>query len=576
MALCSRSPSSTPWLRALLRGGWLPLVLACLVALGLIVLGHDGKRVAQLAVLAAPPFAWLFWPVRSRWVHRLRAVLLWAWAMVFVLDGVARAYLLQTYQAAPDSAMVLGAAANTNARESAEFLRMYWRGALLAAGFVGAVAAVLAVCVLRGRRGGPPQRAAGVADPAAPVPRSRRAALLGLGGAVMLTGAAAYASKPWRRLHPLAYWAQWNDKVEHVRTGWAHQQEARQALLERARADAPAMAEDGPALVVLVISDSVNRDNMSLYGYGRPTTPRLQAQQAALGEAFTAFEAWSADATTLPALRSFFRFGEPDEAHPHHAIAVARAAGYKVWWMSNHDDVGIEQLHGRLADEFEMNNRTPGRSGASLDSEVLDCVEEALADPAPRKLLVLHLLGAHPHYDLRFPPGANPFDDHPDAVDATLARAGRPGWLRDRREEYDAAVLYHDGIVSTLLQRTREGGAPGGYRAFMYLSDHGQEVGHGANWAGHSPGTAAGYRIPAIVWHNGRAPLAPLGLAQRPLRADWAAHTLVNLLRIEWKGYRPDRDVLDARYRWLPPSVAALAEAPRAQPLPQSPSPSPH
>ncbi|WCM92963.1 phosphoethanolamine transferase [Acidovorax sp. NCPPB 2350] len=562
MSSPSAPPSSGP--RALLRGGWPPLILACLLALGLIVLGHDGKRVAQLAVLAAPPFAWLFWPVRSAGAHRLRAVLLWGWAMVFAIDGVARAYLLQAYHAAPDSAMVLGAVANTNARESVEFVRMYWRGALLAAGFLAAVAAVLAACVARGRRAVPGARAL-----APPRSRARRAFALGLGGSVLLSGMAAYASKPWRRLHPVAYWVQWSEKVDYVRAGWARQQEARDALLARARADAPAMAEDGPALVVLVISDSVNRDNMSLYGYGRRTTPGLQAQQAALGDAFTVFRhAWSADATTLPALRNFFRFGEPDEGQPHHLIAIARAAGYKVWWMSNHDDVGIEQLHARLADEVEMNNRTPGRSGASLDSEVLDCVEEALADPAPRKLFVVHLMGAHPHYSLRFPPGANPFDDDVDAVDATLAREGRPAWLRGRRDEYDAAVLYHDGIVSRILQRTREGGAPGGYRAFMYFSDHGQEVGHGANWAGHSPGTPAGYRIPAMVWHNGRAPLAPQDLAQRPLRADWAAHTLVNLLRIDWKGYRPERDAMHARYHWLPPAVPALAEAPRAAALP--------
>ncbi|WP_230681338.1 hypothetical protein [Paracidovorax cattleyae] len=78
--------------RALPRSAWLPLVLVCLPALGLIVLDHDGKRVAQLVALAAPPFAWLFRPVRRAWVHRLRAALLWAWAMAFALDGVARAY----------------------------------------------------------------------------------------------------------------------------------------------------------------------------------------------------------------------------------------------------------------------------------------------------------------------------------------------------------------------------------------------------------------------------------------------------------------------------------------------------
>ncbi|QCX10499.1 sulfatase [Paracidovorax citrulli] len=264
---------------ALLRSAWFSLVLVCLLALGLIVLGHDGKRVAQLVALAAPPFAWLFLPVRRAWVHRLRSALLWAWAMAFALDGVARAYLLDAYQAAPDSAMVLGAVANTNAREGAEYLRMHWRAALLAVSGVTAVAAVLAVCLARGLRSPqPPAR-----ERPRPPSRARRAALWGLGGAVMLPGAAAYASKPWRRLHPVLFWTQWGDKVEHVRADWAGQQGARQALLERARADAPSMAEDGPALVVLVISDSVNRDNMSLYGYARPTTPGLQAQQAGAG-----------------------------------------------------------------------------------------------------------------------------------------------------------------------------------------------------------------------------------------------------------------------------------------------------
>ena len=130
-----------------------------------------------------------------------------------------------------------------------------------------------------------------------------------------------------------------------------------------------------------------------------------------------------------------------------HAIALARAAGYKVWWMSNHDDLAIEQEHARLADVVDMVNRTPGRAGASLDGELLDCLQEALDDPAERKLIVLHLMGAHPHYRLRFPRGENPFDDNADAVDAQLAGQGRPAWVRRFRHEYDAALLYHDFVV---------------------------------------------------------------------------------------------------------------------------------
>jgi len=55
---------------------------------------------------------------------------------------------------------------------------------------------------------------------------------------------------------------------------------------------------------------------------------------------------------------------------------------------------------------------------------------------------------------------------------------------------YDAALLYHDFVVSETLQLTRRAGRPGDYRAWMYLSDHGQEVGHVSDRAGHSPTTA--------------------------------------------------------------------------------------
>ncbi|KQM80250.1 sulfatase [Xylophilus sp. Leaf220] len=530
--------------------GALPFLVLCAVLLVAVTLGHEGRRVVQLAALAAPPLAWLWWPVRRAGVHRLRSVLVWAWAMGFVLDGAARAYLLRAYQAAPDSSMVLEAAANTTPRETSEYLTMYG-GALLPWAALALVAgAVLAVCVRRGRRA-----PAGDAVPPPPQPGRRRMLVAGVAGAAAIS-AAAYASKPWRRLHPVAYWSDWSAKVQMVRSAMGDQQAARERMLAKARVLQPTIGHAGPSTVVLVITDSVNRDNMSLYGYGRPTTPLLQAQQAQLGAAFTVFRhAWSVDASTLPALHNLFRFGDPAAQDPLHLIALARAAGYKVWWMTNHDDVGIEQAHARLADEVEMNNRTPGRSSVSLDQEVLDCVHEALQEPDARKLLIVHLMGAHPHYSLRFPEGANPFDDAPDAVSAAMGDSGRPAWLRRRRHEYDAAVLYQDLIVAEILKMARGIGTDDGHRAFMYLSDHGQEVGHGADWAGHSAATAAGYRIPLVVWQNRPPLLPPTDLGQRPFRADWAAWTVSHLLDIRWAGYRPERDVLHAAYRWQAPDI---------------------
>ncbi len=527
-------------------------LLACGVVgatlLALIALGHDGRRIAQLAVLAAPAVLWLLWPLRSTRMRQLRTVLVWLWVMGFALDGAVRAYLLDTYQAAPDGAMVLGAAANTNARESGEYLWMHWRSAVVWCAVVAAAGVLVGMFARRG-----------ACASASRVGLSRW--ITGLVVLALLVSCVAYASKPWRRLHPAIFWTQWVDSLHTLQAAWADQQKQRDRLTAQAQAIAPVITQAGPSTVVLVITDSINRDNMGLYGYGRPTTPRLQAHKAQTGDQMTVLKnAWSVDASTLPSLRNMFHFGLPDSENPPHVLALARAAGYKVWWISNHDDLAIEQQHARFADVVDMVNRTPGRASASLDGEILDCVQEALADTSTdRKLIVVHLMGAHPHYSLRFPANANPFDDDVDAVENGLVKEGRSAWVRRFRQEYDAALLYHDFVVSELLQQTRTAGKPDDYRAWMYLSDHGQEVGHVSDRAGHSPSTASGYRIPAVVWRN-QQPWLPEA-AQQPFRADWTGWTLMDMLHIRWDGQKAERNVLGGAYRWQAPEIPVAVES---------------
>lgn len=508
--------------------------------LALLSLGHEGRRTAQLFVLAAPAFIWLAWPVRGVFTHRVRTALVLLWAMAFALDGVLRSYLLDTYLAAPDSAMVLGTVANTNGRESIEYLTLQWRSILIYSATLLVAVVVFVQFARLGARGNT---------------RWPRWAKV-LTCTLLVLCAVGYASKPWRRLHPIAYWTHWAASAHALRSSWTEQQDIREMALATARRAATTVSQEGPATVVLVITDSVNRDNMSLYGYERSTTPRLSAQKRLLDPDMVVLRnAWSTEASTIPALRSMLQFGEPVAENPEHVLALARAAGYKVWWMSNHDDLAIEHQHARLADVVEMVNRTPGRAGASLDGELLGSLREALEDMSERKLIVVHLLGTHPHYRLRFPVGENPFDGHVDVVDMDLAEKGRSLWVRRARQEYDAAMLYHDFVVAETLQLARTAGRTDESRAWMYLSDHGQEVGHEINRAGHSAATAAGYRIPVVIWRNQWRDRSQLDAESRPFRADWMGWTLADLLGIDWPGNMPSRNVMRESYRWTPPGL---------------------
>ena len=525
---------------------WLAGGLLCALPLAFIVLGHEGRRVAQLLVLMLPPVALLCIPLPNATARHVRSVLLWLWTMLFIVDGAARGYLQQTYQSAPNGALVLGAAANTNFREGSEYLLAQWR-AMAIWGVAAAVAGCTTWFAARRLRH----------LKSLPVHGSRvlQAALLVLLVVVVL----AHASKPWRRLHPVAFWSDWVASVQTLRGELSDQHQQRRTALANAKALAPHLTDALPATVVLVISDSVNRDNMSLYGYARNTTPQLQKLQRDAGPNLLLLRnAWSVEASTLPALARMFNIPvhqEAGEASSQHLLALARTAGYRVWWVSNHDDLAIDQQHAQLADVVQLINRVPGRSSESLDGELLDEVKTAIADPHERKLIVVHLLGAHPHYRLRFPQDQNPFDDHADAVEHQLIAQGRPGWLRNFRHEYDAALLYHDGVVSELLRMTQASARPAQRAAWMYLSDHGQEVGHSIDHAGHSPGTASGFRIPAILWRS-----EPFGQRQseqalQPFRNDWMAFTAADLMRLQWRGQMHERDVLSPAYQWQPPML---------------------
>ena len=521
------------------RAGWPTISALALIGLSFVVLGHDGRRAAQLFVLMLPALLWLHWPVQGRWLTDWRPLLVWTWLMAFVLDGAARAYLLEAYRSAPEGAVVMTALANTNVRESSEYIAMHWR-ALALWGAAIMASAIAAWRLLSSARFAPRARS------------GRPATFVML--ALLVACAAAYLSSPWRRHHPVAFWLEWGRSAQALRGTWSDHQKSRDASQARAKAARPILTRAGPSTVVLVITDSVNRDNMSLYGYDRDTTPRLRAQKQLLGDSMVVVRhAWSVDASTIPALRNLFSFGEPDESDSQHLIALAKAAGYKVWWMSNHDDLAIEQQHARLADEVEIINRTPGRAGASLDGELLDCLQEVLEDATERKFIVVHLLGGHPHYSLRYPPGQNPFDDEADSVEAQLLRQGRSSLARRFRHEYDAAMLYHDFVVAETLHLTRTALKGPGFRAWMYLSDHGQDVGHDDDTVGHSPHTAAGYRIPTVMWRSGPAPAAVLASA-RIFRADWAGWTIAELLGVRWNGSLRNRDVLGEGYEWVEPT----------------------
>ena len=255
-----------------------------------------------------------------------------------------------------------------------------------------------------------------------------------------------------------------------------------------------------PATLVLVIGESTNRQRMSLYGYPRPTTPELDK----LKDQLDVFDnVITPRPYTIEALQQVLTFA--DEENPDlylstpSLVSMMKQAGYKTFWITNQQTMTKRNTmlttFSEQADEQVYLNNNRNQNAAQYDGDVIEPFNKALADGAPRKLIVVHLLGTHMSYQYRYPSTFDRFQD----------REGVPAGIRDDQlptyNSYDNAVLYNDFVVSSLIKdyaRTD----PNGF--LLYLSDHGEDVfdsvGHSTLGRNENKPTAPMYTIPFMAW----------------------------------------------------------------------------
>ncbi|VVN89542.1 phosphoethanolamine transferase CptA [Pseudomonas fluorescens] len=255
-----------------------------------------------------------------------------------------------------------------------------------------------------------------------------------------------------------------------------------------------------PATLVLVIGESTNRQRMSLYGYPRETTPELDK----LKDQLTVFDnVITPRPYTIEALQQVLTFA--DEENPDlylktpSLVSMMKQAGYKTYWITNQQTMTKRNTmlttFSEQADEQVYLNNNRNQNARQYDGDVLEPFSKALADGAPRKLIIVHLLGTHMSYQYRYPPTFDTFTD----------RKGVPAGVRDDQlptyNSYDNAVRYNDFVVSSLIKDYAKTD-PNGF--LLYLSDHGEDVfdspGHSTLGRNEGKPTAPMYTIPFMAW----------------------------------------------------------------------------
>jgi heptose-I-phosphate ethanolaminephosphotransferase len=306
---------------------------------------------------------------------------------------------------------------------------------------------------------------------------------------------------------------------------------------------------------------------MSLYGYGRKTTPGLDSIRDDL-HVFKNIV--SSRPYTIEVLQQVLTFA--DQEHPDLYLTkpslmnMMKQAGYKSYWITNQQTMTerntmLTTFSKQTDVQVYLNNRA-SQDSSQFDSAVFEPFKEALKDPAPKKFIVIHLLGAHMKYRYRYP------SDYERFVD----RTGVPDWLKDSQllsyNQYDNALLFNDHVVKTLVDQFAETKSNG---FLVYFADHGEDVfdsaEHNFNGRNESSPTYSMYAVPFLMWSSEQWKASHGMNFRKYLDREYSTmdfiHTWSDLAGLSYTGFDPSRSVVNEKFAERPLWVGDPA-APKA------------
>lgn len=493
------------------------------------------------ALLFSFPFAVvLVLPLGRNLRHILLPIALAAFVITDFYFGV-QGYLKFEYQASLYSGFILESTANTSFSESKEYLLAMapqiavWAGAVIIVFFIQAFLSLK----LLGQK---------------PLTSKKYYWFAALIIGLSLFG---WYQKAWRAHYPAVRLITFYQECESKKEYWKNIEKENLEALKKARSEIVSV-EKVPRTIVLVIGESMNRNNMSLYGYQRNTTPKLSENEQTDSDFYTGKEAFSTKSSTVAAFNDMFNFPGIDTRPDSKLFAFFRAAGYKITWISNQDDIAIKAEFQNFSNQAVNLNRISGRSSTSMDERVLPELEKALASPDDKKLIVVHLIGIHPHFSFRYPSGLNSLWNEEDGVRKKLENLGRSSRTLELLENYDKAMLYQDGILDKTLELTQDFDKkhPNVKTSWIFLSDHSVETGQMKDRTGHSNSSLAGYTIPFLFWTpDNDLSEGEVAREDAGFRADWLSYMLLDLAGIHVKFPIYEKSWLSPSYHWIEPKV---------------------
>ena len=299
----------------------------------------------------------------------------------------------------------------------------------------------------------------------------------------------------------------------------------------------PALQKSRIKNIILIIGESLQRGHMSLYGYGVKNTPLLEGLEAS-GNLIKFSDTISPYGTTNQVLMRLLNFSDYESERKRawfrnlSIIDMFKLSGYRTFWISNQEAFGAHALSAKSAadradaESFLSKSNLYETVRIKPDGVLLPLINQAKTEQSERNFYVIHLIGSHMDYSLRYPEGFGKFS-------AADVKAKLTSKQKDVVAYYDNSVLYNDFVINEIFKIFS-----GDDSLIVYLSDHGENLYENGR-LGHGMESRFTYEIPLIFIASREFLSDHAKLWQRlaaakdkPFMSDDLAHLLADIIGV--------------------------------------------
>lgn len=311
--------------------------------------------------------------------------------------------------------------------------------------------------------------------------------------------------------------------------------------------------------IVLIIGESLNKQEMSLYGNHYPTTP-FQVEREKKGELIkfnNSISSWNATCQSFQNMLSTWNEGEKGDWYNYPLFPeIFRKAGYRVTFISNQyiqdalirfsdfeEDVFINNKEVSDAN-FDERNKNAHQYDGDLLSDYNACKK------GKYNLTIFHFLGVHVNFNERYPSKFCYF---------------KPSDYNNRKDlsnddksilaDYDNAIRYNDYVINNILSLFENTET-----IAIFISDHGERVFQNCNEWGRTLSWNKNdikqqFCIPMWIWFSKSYKKKHKDIVEQVVAAkdkkymtDILPHLLFHIAGINTKYYIQAYDILSPSY----------------------------